>query len=436
MKSPPDRPLSILVVDDEELVRKFVARVLREAGYQTATASDGPEAIEVAATLETVDALVTDMMMPQMTGDELARRLRIPTPGIKVLYLTGFSDRLFKEKERLWADERFSRSRAASRACCRRSRSCCSDGSSCRRIPRRSLAEDGRMAPHDTVERLAAGIAHDFDALLNAIVGHADTLIDCLSPGDPRAAQVDAIRRAAEQAGALTQQLLAYSRTRSRRPAVLNLNAIVDGARPTLQRLVGSHFRVDVQPAANLACVRADPEQIDHVLRHLAMNARDAMPDGGVLTVATANVSLEAAAAAQRAVPAGDYVELAVTDTGVGIEAGMQPRLFMPSSRPRARHHGLACDVPASSRRPQAHPRGQHGQPRRPVRGLSAGDQRGAGRTNLAGPRREGRPGIGNRAAAGSRCRGAGIHRRRAAAARLPDPRRGGPVRRRASGGG
>jgi CheY-like chemotaxis protein len=107
MKAAPSRPLSVLVVDDEDLVRKFVERVLREAGYQTATASDGPEALEVAAKLETFDMLVTDVMMPQMTGDELARRLRITTPALKVLYLTGFSDRLFKEKVTLWADEAF-----------------------------------------------------------------------------------------------------------------------------------------------------------------------------------------------------------------------------------------------------------------------------------------------------------------------------------------
>jgi CheY-like chemotaxis protein len=109
-KAPPSRPLRALVVDDEELVRRFVERVLREAGYETATASDGPEAFEIAATLatlETFDILVTDVMMPQMTGDELARRLRQSTPEIKVLYLTGFSDRLFKEKVTLWADEAF-----------------------------------------------------------------------------------------------------------------------------------------------------------------------------------------------------------------------------------------------------------------------------------------------------------------------------------------
>ena len=98
---------TVLVVDDEDLVRKFVERVLREAGHTTVSASDGPEAIEVAATLEPLDILVTDVMMPQMTGDELARRLRQSRPELKVLYLTGFSDRLFKEKTTLWADEAF-----------------------------------------------------------------------------------------------------------------------------------------------------------------------------------------------------------------------------------------------------------------------------------------------------------------------------------------
>ncbi len=107
LKKAPARPLSVLVVDDEELVRKFVERVLREAGYQTTVASDGAGALELASTLETLDLLVTDLMMPEMTGDELARRIRASSPGVKVLYITGFSDRLFKEKVTLWADEAF-----------------------------------------------------------------------------------------------------------------------------------------------------------------------------------------------------------------------------------------------------------------------------------------------------------------------------------------
>ena len=108
LKRMPPAEINVLIVDDEEPVRKFVDRVLREAGYKTALASDGPDAIEVAKGMESLDILVTDVMMPQMTGDELARRLRqTEQRGLKVLYLTGFSDRLFKEKVTLWEDEAF-----------------------------------------------------------------------------------------------------------------------------------------------------------------------------------------------------------------------------------------------------------------------------------------------------------------------------------------
>jgi two-component system, cell cycle sensor histidine kinase and response regulator CckA len=101
------RVFNALVVDDEEPVRRFVERVLEAAGYKTYTAADGVEALEAASKIEALDIVVTDLMMPQMTGDELARRLRRREPGLKVLYLTGFSDALFKEKAVLWQDEAF-----------------------------------------------------------------------------------------------------------------------------------------------------------------------------------------------------------------------------------------------------------------------------------------------------------------------------------------
>jgi len=103
--APPPGP--VLIVDDEEPVLKFVERVLREAGYQTVTANNGPEAVETAKRVGPLGALVTDVMMPGMSGDELARVLRQTEPGLKVLYLTGYSDRLFKEKAVLWVDEAF-----------------------------------------------------------------------------------------------------------------------------------------------------------------------------------------------------------------------------------------------------------------------------------------------------------------------------------------
>jgi two-component system, cell cycle sensor histidine kinase and response regulator CckA len=107
LMKPPAPTGPLLIVDDEEPVVKFVDRVLRDAGYKTATANSGPEAIETAKRIGPLGALVTDVMMPGMSGDELARILRQTEPNLKVLYLTGYSDRLFKERAVLWQDEAF-----------------------------------------------------------------------------------------------------------------------------------------------------------------------------------------------------------------------------------------------------------------------------------------------------------------------------------------
>ena len=106
-KPGPEGPKRVLVVDDEDAVRRFVARALQEAGYETLMADDGPTALAVAEKEASIDILVTDLMMPQMNGDELARRMLHTRPGLKVLYLTGFSDKLFKDKVTLWQDEAF-----------------------------------------------------------------------------------------------------------------------------------------------------------------------------------------------------------------------------------------------------------------------------------------------------------------------------------------
>jgi CheY-like chemotaxis protein len=106
LKAEPKRPLLVLIVDDDESVLTFVERVLSEAGYRTMVASNGPDAIEIARKTP-IDLLLTDVNMPQMTGDELARRLRHDEPALKVLYLTGYSDQLFRDKATLWQDEAY-----------------------------------------------------------------------------------------------------------------------------------------------------------------------------------------------------------------------------------------------------------------------------------------------------------------------------------------
>jgi CheY-like chemotaxis protein len=105
-KTQPKQPLSVLIVDDDQAVLSFVERVLSDAGYRTMTASSGPDAIEIASR-NPFDLLLTDVNMPQMTGDELARRLRHDEPALKVLYLTGYSDQLFRDKTTLWQDEAY-----------------------------------------------------------------------------------------------------------------------------------------------------------------------------------------------------------------------------------------------------------------------------------------------------------------------------------------
>jgi two-component system cell cycle sensor histidine kinase/response regulator CckA len=195
----------------------------------------------------------------------------------------------------------------------------------------------------EAVELLAAGIARGFDYLLTAIVGHAENLSADLSPADPRAGDVAKIREAAEQANALTQQLLAFCRMQALRPTIVDLDVVVERARRTLSRILGRHVAFEVRLAGSLRTVHADAGQLVEILRHLVRNAGDAMPDGGVVTIATANVTLDAAAALPLGLQAGEYVELSVADTGVGIEPSVQAHLFEPffTTRDRERAKGL-----------------------------------------------------------------------------------------------
>ena len=183
----------------------------------------------------------------------------------------------------------------------------------------------------EAIGRLSGGVAHDFNNLLGVIIGYSEALQQRMSPDDPHREAIDEIRNAGQRAASLTQQLLAFSRKQVLEPKVLDLNTIVSDVEKMLARLIGEDISLKLVLSSDLAHVKADRSQIEQVLLNLAVNARDAMPQGGELVIETSDVALDETAAWRRPylVP-GRYVLLRVTDTGCGVDAALQARIFEP----------------------------------------------------------------------------------------------------------
>ncbi|HEY6097023.1 MAG TPA: PAS domain S-box protein, partial [Candidatus Deferrimicrobium sp.] len=183
----------------------------------------------------------------------------------------------------------------------------------------------------EAVGRLAGGVAHEFNNLLTAISGYSDLLLHRLPEYSTLRRDVEEIRKAGDRAAALTRQLLAFSRRQVLQPKVLDLNAVVTNMEPMLRRMVGERIVLAADLSPSLSWVKADPGQIEQVIVNLTLNARDAMPDGGRLTIATADAELSPAyAAVHPEVLPGPHVLLSVADTGHGMDDETQSHLFEP----------------------------------------------------------------------------------------------------------
>jgi signal transduction histidine kinase len=212
---------------------------------------------------------------------------------------------------------------------------------------RKRLEEQLRQAQKmEAIGRLAGGIAHDFNNLLTVIIGYSESLDGTLKPAGSAREELAEVRKAAERAATLTRQLLALSRRQILQPRTVDLNAIVASTDRLLRRVLGEDVRLITRLDASLGTVRADPGQLEQVLLNLVVNARDAMPHGGTLTIATGNVDVGTGTSVTPAgLPAGRYVLLTVSDTGIGIDEAAMAHLFEPfftTKGPRGTGLGLA----------------------------------------------------------------------------------------------
>jgi signal transduction histidine kinase len=335
----------LLLVDDDPQARALIEMALAEASFQCAidvapTARAGIDRIRA----DEHDVYLIDQQLPDGTGVTMIQDAKAHGAHKPFILMTGHgSGALDEEASRAGAADYVEKHMV---------------GAHLERAIRYALRtwQAGRLL-HDRDEqlrqaqkmeaigRLAGGVAHDFNNLLTAIIGYTDLIHERLGPEDQTGRDVAEIRKAADRAAALTRQLLAFSRKQFLNPTVLDLNETASGMLQMLPRVIGEHIQTTVQLAGDLARVKADASQMEQVLVNLVLNARDAMPTGGHLTIETANVPLTEPRlrAENLSLDAGSYVMLSIADTGTGMDAGTRARAFEPffTTKPKGKGTGL-----------------------------------------------------------------------------------------------
>ncbi|MEO5884536.1 MAG: response regulator [Candidatus Limnocylindrales bacterium] len=285
----------------------------------------------------TVDVILLDLGLPDAQGLDAVRRAHTAAPHIPLVVLTGLDDEsLAVQALQEGAQDYLIKGQIESRSLLR----------ALRYAIERKILEDGRRAGEsqllqaqklESVGRLAGGIAHDFNNMLFAISGYAELLTQDLVAAHPSELDrsgllhsVKAISDAAKRAGALTGQLLAFSRQQMVVAQVVDMNAAITTIAPMIRQLIGEHLRLtlDLDPGAGR--ILADPSQIDQILVNLVVNARDAMPGGGTVTIKTGTASASHADLADLVTDAASFVSMEVTDTGVGMDLKTREHMFEP----------------------------------------------------------------------------------------------------------
>ncbi len=336
-------PLRVLIVEDSPPDGELMLRALRAGGFEPLYERvETPEAMREALARQTWDIVLSDYYLPRFDAPAALALLREQGQDLPFIVVSGSvgedtavaamragaTDYLMKDRLQRLAP---AVSRAVEDAAVRRER---------RRLEQQ-LLQSQRL---EAVGRLAGGVAHDFNNVLTAILGSTELLLLDTPPGAPQREELEIIRDAGVRAQELIRQLLAFSARQVLQPVVLDLNSLVKNITKLLRRLIGEDIELVTALAPDLGNVRADPGQLEQVLVNLAVNARDAMPAGGRLTIETHSVAVPDSRASQHGpVPPGRYVVLRVTDTGVGMDPETQQRVFDPffTTKPRGKGSGL-----------------------------------------------------------------------------------------------
>lgn len=323
-------PLRIVFVEDSPQDVELEERELRKAGLAFSSRRvETIEALTEALQGCTPDVIISDYTLPTMDGLTALRIAHETCPNIPFIFVSGTigEERAANSLKQGATDyvvkERLDRLSHAVRRAIQDAKD---------RRAHAALEEQFRQSQKmEAIGRLAGGVAHDFNNLLTAITGYSQLALDLVKAGEPLHEFITEIQSAGDRAAKLTKQLLAFSRKQVLEQRVFDLNSVVSEMSKMLRRIIGEHILQLNKLAPGMGQIKADPGQLEQVILNLAVNAKDAMPHGGTLTIATSEVKLDQAYAAQYpGVAPGKYILLSVSDTGIGMSEEIRTHLFEP----------------------------------------------------------------------------------------------------------